>query len=260
MDKLKSGIRKYALRWMIILCSVLFLCGWVAGKEGFHMDEVLAFELANAEYNPWIVPTQPQGRLAKFWNEHIEGESLMQSVENVVYIVKDTFSNKGSSILATYKADVYEAPVWISGETFQNYITVNEDDDFNFFSVYFNVKDDNHPPVHFMAIHLLSSIFKGQANAWIGCSINIIAMAICMWMIGRIGELLRLKETGIAAAMILYGFSTGIVSTTLWIRMYGLLTLWVVWLLYLHLKLWQDESFVSCKKDGRPKFCGYPGQ
>ena len=40
------------------------------------MDELLSFELANGEFNPWIVPTQPQGRLAKFVENEIRGESF----------------------------------------------------------------------------------------------------------------------------------------------------------------------------------------
>ena len=44
----------------VILCLVLMGAG-VSRKEGYHMDELLSFELANARYNPWIV-TYPAGR------------------------------------------------------------------------------------------------------------------------------------------------------------------------------------------------------
>ena len=52
------------------------MCVGVSFKEGYHMDELLSFELANARYNPWIVPTQPEGRLAKFVREEIQGRQL----------------------------------------------------------------------------------------------------------------------------------------------------------------------------------------
>ena len=35
----------------VILCLVLMGAG-VSRKEGYHMDELLSFELANARYNP----------------------------------------------------------------------------------------------------------------------------------------------------------------------------------------------------------------
>ena len=60
-----NSLRKiYGVRIFIVVLSMLFLCTFVAKKEGYHLDEILAFQLANAEYNPWIVPTQPVGRLA----------------------------------------------------------------------------------------------------------------------------------------------------------------------------------------------------
>ena len=59
----------------IVLCMLIFSFG-VSWKEGYHMDELLSFELANARFNPWIVPTQPQGRLAKFVENEIISDSF----------------------------------------------------------------------------------------------------------------------------------------------------------------------------------------
>ena len=135
----------------VILCLVLMGAG-VSRKEGYHMDELLSFELANARYNPWIVPTQPEGRLAKFVNEEIEGDSAGETLENLKNTVTDVLRNRGNSKLLSYKADVYEEPVWITDRQFQDYVTVDQKDAFDYLSVYFNVKDDNHPPVHFYAV------------------------------------------------------------------------------------------------------------
>ena len=160
-ETFKTITKKYGVRIIVVLLSMLFLCTFISRKEGFHMDEILAFQLANAEYNPWIVPTQPVGRLAKFMDEHIDGDSLSETISNVSFIIKDTLSNRGGSILANYKADVYESPVWISKEMFQAYVQCDSGDDFNLLSVYFNVKDDNHPPLHFIIfLSIYQSKFK----------------------------------------------------------------------------------------------------
>lgn len=234
-ERFKQFRSKYGIRILIVALSVLFLCTFIARKEGYHMDEVLAYQLANAEYNPWIVPTQPVGRLAKFMSEHIDGEHFSETLSNVAYIVKDTLANKGNSILATYKADVYEAPVWMKNTTFQNYVRCDSTDDFNLASVYFNVKDDNHPPLHFMLLHLMSSIFKVDMSPWVGCIINLLAMIGVLWLLGLIGDRLFKSKYSTYACMILFGFSVGIVAITLWVRMYALLTLFILWNLYLHL-------------------------
>ncbi len=62
----RDGRHKSGAEIIVVALCLLLLCLFVSAKEGFHMDELLSFELANAEYNPWIVPTQPEGRLARF--------------------------------------------------------------------------------------------------------------------------------------------------------------------------------------------------
>ncbi len=250
MGKIISAVKKNLAEILVILASLLLLCGFVAAKEGFHMDEMLSFELSNAEYNPWIVPTQPEGRLAKFMHNEIDGASVGETFSNLVREIKDVLQNRGSSKLLSYKADVYEEPVWITAQQFRDYITVGERDGFNLLSVYFNVKDDNHPPVHFMLLHLISSVFRGNATVWMGCLLNLAAIMFTLLLLMKIGGRLaevfgmpqRARMLGLCCALV-YGVSAGAVSTTLLIRMYGLVTLWCVAFFWIVLEKWLDKSF-----------------
>ncbi len=235
MNKIKG------IRYGVILLCVIVLTIISSQKEGYHMDEILAFELSNAEYNPWIVPNQPEGRLAKFNREHIEGDNLLEELENIWNIAMDTIRNGSNSILFTYQADVYDAPVWIENTSFQEYLQVNEKDAFNLFSVYFNVKDDNHPPLHFMLIHLVSSIAQGPITIWHGLIINLVIQFFVLLMIGKVGDRLGFKETTILSSIVLYGLSTGAIMTTLWIRMYGLLALFLLLIYYYHLLAYEKK-------------------
>lgn len=244
-------IKQNKIQLLILLLIVAVHVGFVAQKEGYHMDELLSFELANAEYNPWIVPTQPQGRLAKFMQEEIYADTFGETAGNFFDAVKDVFQNRGSSKLLSYQADVYEEPVWISREEFQAYVTTGQRDQFNLVSVYFNVKDDNHPPVHFMLLHLICSVFPGAVFAWMGCFINLctlVGICICMMSGGRLLEKHGVlpegfgRKWGILTA-VFYGFSAGAVATTLLIRMYGLMTFCCVLTLYFHVKKWLEGSF-----------------
>lgn len=233
---------------MLVCLAVLW--GFVSQKQGFHMDELLSFELANAEYNPWIVPTQPEGRLARFVHNEIDAGTLRETLRNVADTVRDVLKNRGNSKLLTYQAEVFSEPVWITAEQFADYIQVDRGDAFNYLSVYFNVKDDNHPPLHFMLLHTVSSIFQGRAEAWMGCLINLAAAAALMVLLIRLGRLLAeqlgLKDyarwTGIVCALF-YGLSAGAVASALLIRMYALLTLWCAAYFYLIVKKWLDREF-----------------
>lgn len=233
----------------VILCLVLMVAG-VSRKEGYHMDELLSFELANARYNPWIVPTQPVGRLAKFVNEEIQGDGLGETLGNLKDTVTDVLTNRGNSKLLSYKADVYEEPVWIMAEQFQDYVTVEGKDAFDYLSVYFNVKDDNHPPVHFMLLHTMSSVFQRTLSPWLGCGINLVCLGITLWLLLRLGRQLadlfdlegKGRQLGILAVL-LYGMSTGALATVLLIRMYGLLSCLCVALFSMHVEKWKTNGF-----------------
>ena len=79
--------------------------------------------------------------------------------------------------------------MWSSAEEFHDIFQVGEDA-FNYVSVYFNVKDDNHPPFHFMLLHTVSSLFRGRAEAWMGCAINMACVAVTMILLMKLGRLI----------------------------------------------------------------------
>lgn len=235
---------------LVVLAVILLLgCFFISRKQGYHMDELLSFELANAEFTPWIVPTQPEGRLEKFVKNEIYADSFGETLSNIAENVKDVLKNRGESKMLSYKADVYEEPVWITAEQFKDYITTDSRDNFNYLSVYFNVKDDNHPPLHFMALHTVSSIFRGKISPWMGCSINLVLiLGICVLLMKICREFLfQDKEPGIAVC-ILYACSMAGIATLLLIRMYAMLTFFCMAALYLHMKKRKTGQWKSGNK------------
>ena len=220
------------------------------------MDELLSFELSNAEFNPWIVSTQPVGRLAKFVREEIRGESFQETWFNLVSTMRDVAYHRGESRLLQYKADVYPEPIWISAQQFKEYITVDERDSFNYLSVYFNVKDDPHPPLYYLLLHTVSSLFRGKVEPVMGCAINILAILGCCLCFLRLGRLLEAQGIlpvgygrilGLGACLV-YGLSQGAVAATLLIRMYGLLSFWCVAFFVMHVTRWLGEGFCGKNK------------
>ena len=45
-------IKRYGVRIVIISLSMLFLSCFIVKKEGFHVDEILSFQLGNSEFTP----------------------------------------------------------------------------------------------------------------------------------------------------------------------------------------------------------------
>lgn len=255
MEKIKK-LKKSAYYILPLLLVMLIQCFFIVHKEGYHMDELLSFELSNAEYNPWIVPTQPVGRLAKFIHEEIEDETFGGTLSNLADTVMDVINNRGGSKILQYKADIYEEPVWITAEQFKEYLTVNAKDSFNYLSVYFNAKDDDHPPVFYMLLHTVSSVFQNKIAPFMGCVINVFAISGCCLLFLFVG--IFLEERGLLqegtgrfygiCASILYGASSGAIATGLLIRMYGVMTFFCVALFYIHIKKYFESSFQKKNK------------
>ncbi|MCR5032950.1 MAG: hypothetical protein K6A92_08805, partial [Lachnospiraceae bacterium] len=212
------------------------------------MDELLSFELANADFTPWIVPTQPEGRLEKFLKESVYGDNFFDTCGNFFGVVKDVLVNRGNAKIFGTVADVYEEPVWISRQQFKDYITVDGRDAFHYPSVYFNVKDDNHPPLHFMLVHTMSSIFRGQVNPWLGCVINLLFILGSGMLLIAMGKRFFGSETLGRGMAILYALSLGGMASLLLIRMYAMLTFWCVLALYLHLDKWESGQWKKHNK------------
>ena len=100
----KERLRRNKWQLAVLLLVLLVQCFYISQKSGYHMDELLTFELANAEYNPWIVPTQPVGRLAKFMQQEIYEDSLGDTLGNIWDTVVDVLQNRGACLLYTSDA------------------------------------------------------------------------------------------------------------------------------------------------------------
>lgn len=242
-EQAKRFLKKNRNNLITLLAVLLISCFFIFAKEGYHMDEMLSFELANAEFTPWIVPTQPEGRLEKFVQNEIYGESFGETCGNIIREAKDVIKNRGESKMLSYKADVYEEPVWISAKQFKDYITTEGHSRFNYLSVYFNNISDTHPPLFYMVLHTISSLFPGKQNAYMGGIINLVCiLGICILLMKICQEFLDKEELG-RAVCILYACSMAGIATVLLIRMYAMLTFFCMAALYLHLKKMQTGEW-----------------
>lgn len=238
----------------IHLCAVLsviivmaFDVFFVFQKEGFHMDEVLSYELSNSEFTPWITPTQPEGRLEKYYRNEIHDDRFGGTVSNLFAQVNDILKKRGSSVAASYTADVYDSPQWMSDDDITKYVTYYGSDSVIALSAYYNTTTDNHPPLYFMLLNIFSAVYAlfayGSFSAWPGIILNMIFMAgsllvICAFFENIVGK----KCLGPVAALV-YGLSPAGLNTVLLIRMYSMTSFFCLAFTYvLFLKLSKEDE------------------
>ena len=142
------------------------------------------------------------------------------------------FSN---SSLGAYFIDCYDGNFLhrvIPAEEINNYIMVNGDEAFSYSFIIDNCASDLTPPLYYFILHTICSFFPGVASKWFGLSINLAVFFVTLLFIYRISQMLY-KSSWVSTLLTLcYGFSMGGLNCVTYVRMYAMVMMWSVLLLY----------------------------
>ncbi len=249
-------IKKNLVLFLLILASVVTMIHYGSRKEGYHVDELYSFGLANSEYLPFM-HFGVSGYDVKDWMmEYGAGESLGDLFRNLAkdfQILKDCdFQWRDSAIYRDYviaqanSSDTLTT-TWVPGQDYVDYLTVSDHNTFNYASVYYNQRGDVHPPLFYIFLHTTCSIFQGEFSMWFGIVNNIIFLTLAMLVLYRMVRRSLGGEMTALAVVIAYGFSAGIMTTAVFLRMYALLTLAVLLCTDAHLALAEQDNVLDKK-------------
>lgn len=244
---------------VLLLLSLATMIVYGNRKVGYHVDEIYSYGLANSEYLPFMHFGNIEYGVKDWMLDYGAGESLEDLFFNLVkdfQILEECgFRLKESAIykdyvLAQKNSSDTRSTSWVSGQAYQDYIAVNESNTFNYASVYYNQRGDVHPPLYYIILHTICSVFQGTFSKWFALSINIAALLFTLMVLYKMvkeylgGETLALVTVGV------YGLSRGFMNTAVFLRMYALLTLLVVLSCYIHLRI-AGQDFQLDKKNRR---------
>lgn len=132
---------------------------------------------------------------------------------------------------------------WISGETFKEYLTVQEGERFSFGSVYYNLSCDIHPPLYFFLLHFLCSFFPNQYIFSIGFVINMIAYIFLALFMYKLLLLVTKSEVVSLIGVLFSTFSLGMLNMTMFVRMYLCVATLAIIYSYLSARFVCDETY-----------------
>lgn len=139
---------------------------------------------------------------------------------------------------------------WLSGDSFRKYLTVAEGEQFSYGKVYYNNTQDAHPPLYYFLLHTLCSFFPEKYTPWFGLGLNIILILVTQLLLFCLAREMTGSSLWGVVPVALYGGMMAFFDTTLFIRMYALLTLFTVLLLFLHCRLiknpYKVSTFLGC--------------
>lgn len=168
------------------------------------------------------------------------------SDETFSYIFANSYYNP--YIFSDSNGEIKNFNSWISGQVFRDYIEVNNNEQFEFGSVYYNQKNDMSPPLYSMLLHYVCSFFPNTFSWNYAFLINVIAFILTQVMLYKLGALLTLSKEGGVLTCIFYGFTTGALNTFIYLRMYSILTFFTVLFSYIHCRMFR-KRFVQVNLD-----------
>lgn len=138
---------------------------------------------------------------------------------------------------------------WHDSSLWHDYLTVQEDHRFDYGTVVRNQSEDVHPPLYYFVIHTVCSFFPEQFSKWFGLLPNVLFFIMTQIIFYLVMKALTNNSSFAIVPVILYGFSVGAIDTVLLIRMYMMLSFWIMMQIYIHIHLWKSLEYGSKRKE-----------
>lgn len=248
--KIGKVMKKETILLVLLIFSFFTMIYYGSKKEGYHVDEVYSYGLANSEYLPFMHFGAHDYNVKDWMLEYGAGESLGDLFRNLrkdIRILKEcNYQWQDSVIYRDYltaranSADT-RSSTWLSGQAYRDYVTVSESNTFNYASVYYNQRGDVHPPLYYMALHTICSFFPGVFSPWFALSLNIVFLLLMLVILYRMVNVHLGGETTALVTVAVVGLCCGTMTTALYLRMYALMTLMIVACCAVHLRVFADD-------------------
>lgn len=229
---------KFIILTIIVLCGLMFF--FINQKQGFHEDEIFSYGSSNYKYDNvfrWFGYAEANQDI--LYNQVLQG-NFIKRIDNLVKFIKDPNQFSKNEILAQ------EIPTFRTKDDALDYLAIQQEDIFNYFSVYYNQSRDVHPPLFYFLVHFTSTLFYNQFSKYIIFALNLLFFIGTLITIKKIMDKLNHKELTIPT-MILYGASMGAISTVMFQRMYMMLTFFSLLYLYYIIKFIKDDFKIKDK-------------
>lgn len=160
--------------------------------------------------------------------------------ENLSYGLANSYDRPflyGSSLQVPDNYDI-----WMTGKDFYDYERTDENTRFRYDNVWSNLSQEVHPPLYYAVIHTISSVFTGKFSWWYAYIVNVICLIVTqIFLFLLASRLCRSRAAGLLVCAF-WGFSLAGQSNFIFLRNYGMLTMFMVIYAYLALSLLDSEK------------------
>lgn len=137
---------------------------------------------------------------------------------------------------------VQEGVAYQGDAVFNDYLVAQDGHRFDYSIVWYNQSKDVHPPFYYVLIHTVCSFFPGIFSKWFGISVNIFFFILCGIFVYKILKKLYKDNVKALIGLLIWGTLPGIINTAIFIRMYMMMSFFVLAAIYIHLQVYTKEK------------------
>lgn len=191
MRKFAKENKTKILLFLMIAFQIMIVISFFSRKEGYFIDEVLSFSLANRE-----------------------GTGYYHLPEHM----------------------------WIDREWYLQNMTAQEGSLFDFRIAYNNQVMDVSPPLFYMLLHGICSLFPGQLSPWMGLALNLLFYVGSLILLYYLGKKIFQDEIIGLLITFLFGMTYGAINTVMFLRMYMMATFMMLFHLSVYIHYFEKEK------------------
>ena len=137
--------------------------------------------------------------------------------------------------------DIEYGKVYEGYGPFASFMQVSKNDRFDYVNVWKNQANDVHPPLSYVFLHTVCSIFADSYSKWYGIGINMFWMVMILVVLYKLSKDILGSKLGAFGVAATYGTTVLFFDTIIFIRMYAQFTFFAILLAYVVKKYWQKE-------------------
>ena len=142
----------------------------------------------------------------------------------------------------SYGREAYDRS-WVSSENIKKDFYVLPGEQFNYSRVVELQSYDVHPPVYYLLLHTVCSFMVGTYSMWQGIGLNIFFSLILTVFLFLIINRFTGNDYVSALFVLMIILCPGVISNVMFIRMYSLMTLFMILQVYIHILMEEFKSY-----------------
>lgn len=238
---------KEYLRLKTILCIVLLLIlsfsfhNYLAQKNGISFQEGQTLAIANTSEDLEKSPYNSAIYNTAIMQSNIVEQPYFISMYYIGHYVLDYALHPDNCELLLHNAESYSTGTFISNRYYTNLLCVNLDNTFHYKTVMKNCINSQRPPIYYMLLHTISSMFGYIHWFRMGFFINAIFFILSCFTLLSIGKwYFHSHWVGFTGAL-LYALSLGCFSGSICSNPYIMTSFFILFLLSQHLASLRQE-------------------